>query len=86
MIWFVSAEALANPQPAQQIKDPALTQLWHRSQLWLRFNPWPRNFHVLHWCGQKRKKNPWQKGLYRWDEVKDYEMERLSWVHRVSPV
>ena len=25
---------------AQQVKDPALPQLWHRSQLQLRFNPW----------------------------------------------
>ena len=35
---------------------------------------------------KKEKKNPWQKGLYRWDEVKDYEMEGLSWVHGISPV
>ena len=24
---------------AQQVKDPALPQLWHRLQLWHRFNP-----------------------------------------------
>ena len=33
---------------AQQVKDPAL------SLQWLRFNPWPRNFHML-WCSQKKK-------------------------------
>ena len=35
------------PGPAQWVKDPALPQLWHRWQLQLRFNPWPRNFHML---------------------------------------
>ena len=29
------------------LKDPALLQLRHRSQLWLRFNPWPGNVHTL---------------------------------------
>lgn len=31
---------------AQQVKDPALVQPWHRSQLQLAFNPWPKNFHM----------------------------------------
>ena len=29
------------------LKDPELPQLWCRLQLWLRFNPWPGNFHML---------------------------------------
>ena len=29
-----------------ELKDPALLQLWHRLYLWLRFNPWPGNIHV----------------------------------------
>ena len=29
--------------PAQWVKDPALLQLWHRSKLRLRFDPWPGN-------------------------------------------
>ena len=29
------------------LKDPALPWPWHRSQLQLRFNPWPGNFHML---------------------------------------
>ena len=29
------------------LKDPALLQLWHRSQLQHGFNPWPRNLYML---------------------------------------
>ena len=46
------------PPPAWPIglKDLALPQLLlHRLQLWLRFNPWPRNIHML-WI-QPLKKN-----------------------------
>lgn len=34
------------PGLAQWVKDLKLLQLWHRSQLWLRFHPWPGNFHI----------------------------------------
>ena len=37
----------------QQFKDPALTQLWYRLQLWHGFSPWFGNFHKL-WM-QKNK-------------------------------
>ena len=30
----------------QQIKDSALSLLWFRSLLWLRFHPWPGNLHM----------------------------------------
>ena len=43
------------PAVAQWVKDPVLLQLWHRLQLHLRFDPWPRNFYMP-WCGQKKKK------------------------------
>ena len=35
--------------PAQYtgLKDLVLPQLWCRSQLQLRFKPWPRSFHML---------------------------------------
>ena len=35
--------------PAQDsgLKDLALPQLLHRLQLWLRFCPWPKNFHMM---------------------------------------
>ena len=45
------------PGPVQWVKDLALPQLWHRLQLSLEFNPWPRNFHML-WMQLKKKKVP----------------------------
>ena len=44
--------------PAQhgELKDLALPQLWHRLQLRLRFNPWPRNFRMLWVQPLKREK------------------------------
>lgn len=30
----------------QQVKDPAQGQLWHKSEVWLGFGPWLRNFHL----------------------------------------
>ena len=41
--------------PEQWVKDPALPQLWHRSQLLLRFDPWPGNFHMM-WVQPKKEK------------------------------
>ena len=44
---------------AQWVKDQALPQLWHRLQLRLRFNPWPKNFlmpQVQPNKGKKKKK------------------------------
>ena len=35
------------PGLAQWVKDLELLPLWWRSQLQLRFDPWPGNFHVL---------------------------------------
>ena len=29
-----------NPCLVQWVKDPVLPQLWHRLQLWLKFDPW----------------------------------------------
>ena len=31
------------PSTGQWVKDLALLQLWHKSQLQLRFDPWPKN-------------------------------------------
>ena len=44
----------------QWCKDLVLLQLWHRSQLQLRFDPWPGNFHML-WVQLKKKKTNKQK-------------------------
>ena len=34
------------PAMVQGVKDAVLLQLWQRSQLWLRFHPWPGNFYM----------------------------------------
>ena len=41
------------PSPVQ---GTALPQLWHRWNLRLGFNPWPRNFHML-WVPPTKKKD-----------------------------
>ena len=43
------------PGPAQWNKDVALLRLQCRQQLWLGFNPWPRNFPMLPVQQQKKK-------------------------------
>ena len=42
--------------PVQWVKDSVLLQLWCRSQLQLRLNPWPRNFHTPRARPKKGKK------------------------------
>ena len=44
---------------AHRVKDLALSQLWHRFQLWLGFDPWPRNLQV--WQVQPKKKKQEKK-------------------------
>ena len=39
-------ERVWSPSKHSELQDPALPQLPHRSQLQLRFNPWPGNFHM----------------------------------------
>ena len=47
---------------AQPVKDPALSLQWLGSLLWLKFEPWPRNFHMPQ-ATQKKKKNTVNKRL-----------------------
>lgn len=61
--WWVVGSI---PGQAEWVKDSVLPRLWHRSQLWLRFDPCLWNFHML-WVqprGKKKKKfgciSPWQ--------------------------
>ena len=55
------------PGPEQWIKDPVWPQLWHKSQMRLRFNPWPGNFHMPQvWPKEEKKKKA----------IKDHEMGR----------
>ena len=43
---------------AQWAKDLALSLLWHGLLLWLKFNPWPGNFHMpWAWPKNKTKQN-----------------------------
>ena len=44
----VAAEAqVQSPDPCSGLKHLAVPHLWHRSQMWSGFNPWPENFHML---------------------------------------
>ena len=53
----VSAEAQIQSLPqSSELKDPGLLQLQDRLQLWLTFNPWPRNFHMPQVQPLKKKK------------------------------
>lgn len=53
--WFKTKPELGVSAAAQWVKDPALLQLWSRSQLQLRFDTWPENFHMPP-VGPKKKK------------------------------
>ena len=53
----------------QWVKDPSLPQLWCRLLLWLRINPWPRNFHVLQVQLKKKKKEKEGGGVYKHGRV-----------------
>ena len=56
MTWMVSGIAALIPGPVQWVKEPTLLQLWHRSQMWLRFGPWPGAFHTPQVQSKKKKK------------------------------
>ena len=51
------------PGLAQWIKDLAQLCLWRRSQLWLRFDSWPGNFHMPWVWLKKEKKEEQQKPM-----------------------
>ena len=54
---------LGVPTVAQWVKDLVLPQLWYRLQLQLRFDSWPRNFHMLQ--GRPKKKNTIMLDIYQ---------------------
>ena len=45
--YFMTIKIWGVPAVVQQVKDLALLHLWSRLQLYLRFNLWSRNFHML---------------------------------------
>ena len=54
-LWSTGTQ-VQSPIPAQWVKDPALLQLWLKSQLRLRSDPWPRNsICLLGWPKKKKK-------------------------------
>ena len=57
------------------VKDLVLLQLWCRLQLPLRFNPWPRNFHVL-WVWLKKKKKKKKRNINLMKTIKDLGNEK----------
>ena len=46
-----------DPSLAQWVKDLVLSQLWHRLQLRLGFDPWIGNLHMLQVRPKKKKKS-----------------------------
>ena len=51
------------------LKDPAWQKLWYRSQLQLRFNTWPRNFHKITTNKQKTSDKKNTKGTSGMEET-----------------
>ena len=49
------------PSLVQWVKDPALPQLWHKSQPWPGFNPWPKGS-TYHEAAKKRKEKEILRG------------------------
>ena len=39
--WVTVEVQIRSLAQHREVRDPALPHLWHRSQLQLRFNPWP---------------------------------------------
>ena len=61
------------PTLAHWVKNPALLQLWRRSESWLRFDPWPRNF-LCHRHGMAR--NGVKKKISEIYEIKKSDCHR----------
>ena len=66
------------PGLAQQVKNPALLQLWYRLQLWLGFDPWPRE--LLYAMGAVEK----EKKIENTEEVDVARRSKMyfNWGHR----
>ena len=48
------------PDLVQWTKDLALPQLWHRWQLWLGFDPWPKKVQGAAKKKKRKRKLRWQ--------------------------
>lgn len=49
----------------QWVKDLGLPQLWHKLQLWYRFDPWPGDFHMPQALTPPQKNSTSRFPLYR---------------------
>ena len=56
-----------DPRPGT---DPTLLQLWRRSQLRLRSDPWPRNATCPGVAKKKQKQKPEMIAILHWDWLK----------------
>ena len=54
--WVAVEVWVQSPAWHSGLKDPVLWQLWLWSQVWLKFNPWPGNFHMLWVWPEKKQK------------------------------
>ena len=66
--------------PAQWVKDRVLLQLWHRSLLWLRSDPWPGSY-VCHRAPEKGKKKKKKRWVYEKGSSKSMfdERKQVAW-------
>ena len=46
VVWVAAEVQVQSTAWHSGLKNLALPQLWHRLQLWLRYSPWPGNFHM----------------------------------------
>ena len=54
------------PTVTQWVKDSALSQLWRRSQMQLRFETWPGNIHIQWvWLKKEKKNGQFEHKLYQ---------------------
>ena len=65
------------PSLVQWVKDPALLQLWHRSQLQLKFDPWPQELPYA-WVQPKQNKTKKPKCLHCYKENFRFYMQIIK--------
>ena len=71
------------------VKNIALSQLWHRLQLQLRFHPWCRNFHMPRvWLKKREKKKKQLRNnsgvLFASPWVKNLLVSMRTWVQSLA--
>ena len=67
---------------AQRLKDPALPQLWHRSQLWFGSDPWLGTLYATGWPEEKRKRKDIMSENFRVEKVSSYNQINSNFFKR----